>query len=940
MKRIYLSLLLLAVSLTLAAIPPEHRLQTFRQPDGTQLSAYRHGRWRTDFFTTADGHVLVRGAGQGLYYAEPADGALRATGILAHDLPQRTAEEQAYLSGDVLGAAEAARYLTPLKQLPGARRIIGSSTTDGLGAYGVSGVGAVPSLGDVKIPVIMVEFSDKKFLTTTTQTKMQRYYTEEGYADESGSVGSCRDYFVAQSGGMFRPEFTVVAKVTLGSSYAYYGSNDNADGYFDVTRDAVVRAKAQGVDFTPYEIDGEVPLVSIFYAGPGEATGGDDDCLWPCQAEINATISGVKFRSCFIGNEIYGNATSTELQGIGVFCHEFGHALGLPDFYCTDYSHSAVTMGYWSIMCSGSYVPDGRARAPMGYTAYERSALGWLNIPELTAADSVSLHPFGSTEGPNAVLIRNDANAREYFILENHQPGTWYPESFGRGLFVTHVTFNPDAWRYDNLNNDETKLRCTFVPGSGTKSGRSSSDLWPYGTHNALGPGTTPAMRLYNGQTLDKPIYKITVRDDSLVTFNYLDENFKGRTAGDRVSDDALSYRFVNTSQVEVVAREDGKYAGDVAIPAYYVDGEYRYRVVGIADAAFADCPALTGVSVPATVTTVAPTAFRGSAALQGVNVDTANAALYSRDGILFSRSEMISAPETAVRPLTEDQYYDFVSNPWQFDVATNRLRTANGQLTDSIIVNHVTLVGLDASDSKYVYMLQGSDGACSLVVPAGCGLRLSVPQGVAMTAATLTAPSGSPAFTASAGTLADTLWTGNTRELILTATANTSLATLDVTTVTARDYAEPVLYYFPTTRTGAYTVPFGVTRLGDYAFEDTGLTELTLSDSLLSVGAGSLSSTHLTSLVSRTAVPPTAEADPFTRTGAETCHLTVPAGADDAYRAAPFWQKFYGIESGIHTATAPAANATTRIYDLQGRRVSAPRRGLYVVAGKKVLVP
>lgn len=939
MKKILLSLIVFCTVITAGAVPPERRLQTLTQPDGTTIQVYRHGSWRTDFFTTADGRVLVRGGDKGLYYAEVGGEGLQASKVLAHELPNRTSAEADYLSTNRLSETTASKYITPIKKVGNARRVIGASTSDGLGSYGVSGVGAVPSQGDVRIPVIMVEFSDRKFKTTTTIEKMQRYYTETGYSEETGSVGSVRDYFMAQSGGMFRPEFVVVAKVTLGSSYSYYGSNDNNDGYFDVTRDAVTRAKAQGVDFSEFAIDGAVPLVSIFYAGPGEATGGDDDSLWPCEADINTTIAGTKFSSCFIGNEIYGDVNATELQGIGVFCHEFGHALGLPDFYCTDYNHSAVTMGYWSVMCSGCYIPDGRGRAPMGYTAYERSVLGWLDIPELTAADSVSLHPFGSTEGPSAVLIRNDNNQREYFILENRQPGTWYPSNFGRGMFVTHVTFNSDAWRYNNLNNEASKLRCTFVPANGTKSGRATSDLFPFGSHTSLGPNTTPSLTLFDGSKLNKPIYKITLRNDSLVTFNYLDENFKGRNVGDIVSDDALRYRFLNTSQVEVIAPETGTYSGDITIPSYYVDGSYRYRVIGISDDAFAESPTLTSVSVPATVNQIAATSFRNSPQLQAVNVDAENTTYYSADGILFSKSEMIYSPTTALQPLTENQYYAFRSNPWQFDVAANRLKPENGKLNDSIIVNNVTLIGEHASDSKYVYMLQSADGNCSLVIPNGCSLRLYVPDGIAMEKVTMTTSSGNLSLSPSNGAMSDTTWTGNTREIRFTASANTMLASLTAITTTTKNYSEPVVYYFPSTKTGSYVVPFGVSRLGDYAFEHTALSQLTLSDSLLSVGAGSLSSEHLTSLIAKTATPPAATADPFALTSASVCTLTVPEGAEAAYQSAAFWQKFYGINDGIHSATTDGKNGTQSIYDLQGRRIAVPQRGLYIINGRKVIV-
>ena len=103
------------------------------------------------------------------------------------------------------------------------RKVCYASTSDGLGRYNTPGLGALNSIGEYIIPVIMVQFSDKKFLSTTTVEKMNRFYNEQGYHDESGCVGSVRDYFVSQSRGMFKPTFDVVGIVTLSNKYSYYG---------------------------------------------------------------------------------------------------------------------------------------------------------------------------------------------------------------------------------------------------------------------------------------------------------------------------------------------------------------------------------------------------------------------------------------------------------------------------------------------------------------------------------------------------------------------------------------------------------------------------------------------------------------------------------------------------------------------------------------------
>ena len=103
-------------------------------------------------------------------------------------------------------------------------------------------------------------------------------------------------YFLAQSRGMFDPTFDVAAKVTLNKSYAYYGKN----GYridLNVTsmiREAVNDAISQGVDFSKYYVNGKVPNIIVYYAGCGEATGGDENTIWPHEMDYS-TSYGTKY---------------------------------------------------------------------------------------------------------------------------------------------------------------------------------------------------------------------------------------------------------------------------------------------------------------------------------------------------------------------------------------------------------------------------------------------------------------------------------------------------------------------------------------------------------------------------------------------------------------------------------------------------------------------
>ena len=521
-KRLLLLPAVLAIALNVVAIRPIHKAFPLTQSDGTTIMAYKNGDGFLAFYTSVDNKVLVRNANKDLCYARLVDGRLEPTDMVAHEADKRSQAEVDFLAANSLSPAEAMEAVTKsVSDAP--RRIhkaINASTADGLGQYGKSGNGAVNSIGSVTIPVIMVEFADTKFKSSTTQEKMTRFYNEEGYADEAGCRGSVKDYFKKQSRDMFVPTFDVVAKVTLTKGYAYYGANGaygNDVRVGTMIKEAVEAAKSQGVDFSNYYVDGKVPLVSVLYAGQGEATGGDENTIWPHESDFNATLGGYRFASYFVGNELYYDGN---LMGMGVFVHEFGHALGFPDFYDPTYSYdNDDPFGYWSVMDAGAYVNNGRT--PVGYNAYERSYLGWLDIPELSEAASITLSDPDDAEGHMAVIIRNPKNRNEYFILENRQPGTWYPSDNGSGLLLTRFSYLSSSWTYNRVNVEQNRKRAMVVTADGAKINRNVNEGHLFGN----GVFQIPVFTLFDGTDLtSSPVYKIVKHSSGTVTLNYIDK--------------------------------------------------------------------------------------------------------------------------------------------------------------------------------------------------------------------------------------------------------------------------------------------------------------------------------------------------------------------------------------------------------------------------------
>ena len=126
---------------------------------------------------------------------------------------------------------------------------------------------------------------------------------------------------------------------------------------------------------------------------------------------------------------------------IGVFCHEFGHALGLPDLYDTDGGSQGI--GFWGLMGAGNW---NSPQSPAHMSAFEKERLGWLNYVNVTADQNLCLPPL-ETSPVAARLWSNGAESPQYFLVENRQPIGFDSQLAGNGLVIYHV----DEAYYDIL---------------------------------------------------------------------------------------------------------------------------------------------------------------------------------------------------------------------------------------------------------------------------------------------------------------------------------------------------------------------------------------------------------------------------------------------------------------------------------------------------------
>lgn len=349
-----------------------------------------------------------------------------------------------------------------------------------------------PHTGTPKCLVILAAYSDTTFSLKDPKASFNEILNKEGTlsdlgAKENRNYRSVKQYFIDQSNGTFAPQFDIVGPVMLPNSMEYYGRNTTTTtdvNYRQLLIDACSAAsKDRLVNFADYDSDndGYVDLVYVIYAGYGEAAGGEANTIWP-KSFFNTNTQ--KFDNKLIGraglsNELLGNQTYTQKAGmavssIGLFCHEFSHCLGLPDFYPTVSAAQKDNQGMedWSLMDNGEWIYNGWC--PPNYTAWEREFMGWSNISTLENAGTYTLA--GWNTGRNSYKIVHPTNPNEYFVLQCMDQTGWdrfigYRDGVFNtpGLLVYHVNYSAAAFSLNtnSVNNVLGSPRMAVVPADG-----------------------------------------------------------------------------------------------------------------------------------------------------------------------------------------------------------------------------------------------------------------------------------------------------------------------------------------------------------------------------------------------------------------------------------------------------------------------------------------
>ncbi|MCX7994340.1 MAG: M6 family metalloprotease domain-containing protein [candidate division WOR-3 bacterium] len=411
-----------------------------------------------------------------------------------------------------------------------------------------------PVLGEKKAIVILVDFSDN--IATYPKSEFDSLI----YGENENSM---RKYFNEVSYGKFTisKQSNIIGWVRAPQNYQYY-VGDSFGFYSDypnnvqrLVMDACSLADPY-VNFSDYDGDGDgiVDGIFIVHAGPGAEETGNPRDIWSHQWQLSntgtscpgpyQTQDGVKVDYYSMEPERLVNPPSRIT--VGVFVHEFGHVLGLPDLYDTDYSTNGI--GIFCLMAAGSWgkasSSDKPGNTPSHPSAWCKYQLGWLTPTpvERTGISKLENQQIPcSARSPFAIRMLEDPGGPdwnyysggrgEYFLIENRYRTGFDRSLPGDGLLILHV----DDSRRTNENENHPLVGIMQADGDGdfllprTTWGK-AEDLWKNDTIGFY-DGSTPSSRFYGDSASGVTVYDIGPADSIMTASFWISPIFLGRVA-------------------------------------------------------------------------------------------------------------------------------------------------------------------------------------------------------------------------------------------------------------------------------------------------------------------------------------------------------------------------------------------------------------------------
>lgn len=384
----------------------------------------------------------------------------------------------------------------------------------------------------IRAVVILVDFDDQPYtsgVVAATPAMFDSVLFSEGRINPTGSM---TEFYLENSYGKLYVKGDIYGWYRMPQPYTYYADGQRGFGSYPqnaqgLTRDAVMEAN-NDIDYSLYDTygpsgvpDGEVDGLFVIHSGPGyEETGNLADIhshKWNLYSSLY--LDGVYVSTYSMEPEERVNSYS--VTDIGVFAHEYGHVLGLPDLYDVDYEpENSDGLGDWSLMAGGSW--GGEGRTPAHFDAWSKIFVGFVEPINVTGNMTDVEFPQVESEPVIYRLWAGGSTGLEYFLVENRQKVGSDVALPGEGLLIYHVDDNQfgnggfDDFNYNvALEQADGKYDLEYAPNNGD-----AADPWPGVTNNrSFDDLSSPDSRAYSGMTTQMSVWNIS-NSDSLMTAN------------------------------------------------------------------------------------------------------------------------------------------------------------------------------------------------------------------------------------------------------------------------------------------------------------------------------------------------------------------------------------------------------------------------------------
>jgi M6 family metalloprotease-like protein len=384
-----------------------------------------------------------------------------------------------------------------------------SGEARGGGRGGFGGTGGFPGMGGggggfdtrggnywtkdtFKLAMVLIEYPDvkhnPKVPAKAWEDAMFSRGTYKTTATGQSAYGSMADYYHEQSYGKLKVEGKAFEYIEVSKKRAEYGEGNNRFALLTEALDKLL--ERDGKDALK-DFDG----INFIYAG-GRMNVARGSLYWPHRSSVSHQGKRWPYFICQEGGDRMGNTS--------VFCHEFGHMLGLPDLYARPENPGSEGVGTWCAM--SQQAGNGK---PQHFSAWCKEKLNWIKpaVIDPTVPQKLILAPIEDSEKECfKVLIRPDGS--EYLLLENRKRKGFDESLAAEGLLI---------WRV--VRNRPILEESHGVEGPAGPRVFMTSVPYPSAANDAFTPFTTPSSRSQLGGGLPVNITNIRKLPDGRIAF-------------------------------------------------------------------------------------------------------------------------------------------------------------------------------------------------------------------------------------------------------------------------------------------------------------------------------------------------------------------------------------------------------------------------------------